>query len=62
MAKERHFRLGVGLIVVGAAFIGLNVWFLSTIHWVPGSRGRNGGLGVIGATMIIAGIMVLLGC
>jgi predicted phage tail protein len=62
MAKERHFRLGVGLIVVGAAFIALNLWFLSTIHWVPGLRGGNAGLGVIGMTMIIAGIMVLLGC
>ena len=62
MAKERHFRLGVGLIVVGAAFIALNLWFLSTIHWVPGLRGGNAGLGVIGLTMIIAGVMVLLGC
>jgi hypothetical protein len=62
MAKRPYFRLGVGLIVVGAAFIALNLWFLSTIHWVPGARGGNGGLGVIGLTMIISGIMVLLGC
>jgi hypothetical protein len=62
MAKRPYFRLGVGLIVAGAAFIALNLWFLSTIHWVPGLRGGNAGLGVIGLTMIISGIMVLLGC
>jgi hypothetical protein len=62
MRKGRHFRLGVGLIVVGAAFIALNLWFLSVIHWVPGIRGGNFGLGVIGLTMLISGVMVLLGC
>ena len=62
MAKRPYFRLGVGLIVAGAAFIALNLWFLSTIHWVPGIRGGNAGLGVIGLTMIVAGTMVLLGC
>jgi hypothetical protein len=61
MAKGRYFRLGVGLIVVGAAFIALNLWLLSTLHWVPGRRGGNAGLGVIGLTMIVSGIMVLLG-
>lgn len=50
MAKRPYFRLGVGLIVVGAAFIALNLWFLTTIHWVPGVRGGNAGLGVIGLT------------
>jgi len=62
MAKGRHFWLGVGPIVVGAAFIALNLWFLSTIHWVPGIRGGNGALIVIGLTMLVAGVMVLLGC
>ena len=50
MAKRPYFRLGVGLIVVGAAFIALNLWFLSKIHWLPGIRGGNAGLGVIGAS------------
>jgi hypothetical protein len=62
MGKGRHFRLGVGLIVVGAAFVALNLWFLSTIHWVSGIRGGNFGLGVIGLTMMVCGAMVLLGC
>jgi len=62
MVKRPYFRLGAGLIVAGAAFIALNLWFLSTIHWVPGIRGGNAGLAAIGATMIICGIMVLLGC
>ena len=62
MVKGRYFRLGIGLIVAGAAFIALNLWFLSTIHWVPGIRGGNAGLGVVGVTMIIVGVMVLLGC
>ncbi len=62
MVKGRYFWLGIGLIVAGTAFIALNIWFLSTIHWVPGISGGNAGLGVIGATMIVAGVMVLLGC
>ena len=61
MANRPYFRLGIGLIVAGAAFIALNLWFLSAIHWVPGTRGRNAGLGVVGATMIVAGVMMLLG-
>jgi len=61
LAKRPYFRLGVGLIVVGAAFIALNLWFLSKIHWLPGIRGGNAGLGVIGASIIVAGVMVLLG-
>jgi len=61
MAKRPYFRLGVGLIVVGAAFIALNIWLLSTVH-SPALRGRGaGGLGAIGLTMIICGAMVLLG-
>ena len=59
VAKGRHSRLGGGLIVVGAAFIALNLWLLSTIHWVPGLRGGNAGLG--GLNMLMAGVMVLLG-
>jgi hypothetical protein len=62
MAQRPYFRLGVGLIVAGVAFIALNLWFLRMIHWVPGLRGGNAGLGVIGLAMIISGIMVLLGC
>ena len=61
MAKRPYFRLGIGLIVAGAAFIALNLWFLSTIHWVTGIRGGNAGLGVVGATMMVAGVMMLLG-
>jgi len=57
MANRPYFRLGIGLIVAGAAFIALNLWFLSAIHWVPGTRGRNAGLGVIGATMLVAGVL-----
>jgi predicted phage tail protein len=62
MAQRPYYKFGVGLIVAGAAFIALNLWFLSTIHWASGIRGGNAGLAVIGATMIISGIMVLLGC
>jgi hypothetical protein len=62
MVKGRHFWLGAGLIVVGAAFITLNVWFLITVHLLPGRRGENAALGIIGLTMIICGAMVLLGC
>jgi hypothetical protein len=37
MTKRPHFRLSVGLIVVGAAFLALNMWLLITFHWVlPG--------------------------
>lgn len=61
MAKGRYFRLGMGLIVGGAAFIALGLWVLSTVHWIPGVRGGNAGFCVIGAVMIIAGVMVLLG-
>jgi hypothetical protein len=60
MTKRPYFWMGVGLIVVGAAFIALNLWFLSTIHWVPGIRGGNAGLALIGAIMIVVGIMLLL--
>ena len=63
MAKRPYFRMGVGLIVVGAAFIALNIWLLITFHWVlPGPSRGWGALGVVGATMIIVGIMLLLGC
>jgi predicted phage tail protein len=62
MVKGRYFRLGAGLIVVGAALIALNVWFLATGHTVPGSGRGNGALIAIGGTMLIAGVMVLLGC
>jgi len=62
MAKRPYFRLGIGLIVVGVALIALNVWFLATGHTVPGSRRGNGALIAIGGTMLVAGIMVLLGC
>jgi hypothetical protein len=63
MAKRPYFRMGVGLIVVGAALLALNIWLLITFDWVPpGSPRGRGAFGVLGATMIIAGIMVLLGC
>jgi hypothetical protein len=62
MAKRPYFRLGASLIVVGAAFIALNIWLLITFHWVlPGPSRGWGALGVIGLTMIVAGVMVLLG-
>jgi hypothetical protein len=61
MAKGRHFRLGVGLIIVGATFIVLNVWFLTTGHMIPGARRGNGALIAIGGAMLVAGVMVLLG-
>lgn len=48
MAKRPYFRMGIGLIVVGAAFIALNLWFLSTIRWVPGIRGGNAALPSLG--------------
>jgi len=61
MAKRPYFRLGIGLIVVGAAFLALNIWLLVTFHWVlPGHLEGGGPLASSGATMIIAGIMVLL--
>jgi uncharacterized membrane protein YidH (DUF202 family) len=62
MAKERHFRLGIGLIVGGLAFIALGLWVLSMFDWVLGPRAGNAGLAIVGATMIVAGVMVLLGC
>jgi hypothetical protein len=63
MVKRPYFRLGVGLIVVGAAFLALNIWLLITFHWVlPGPPRGRGALGVVGLTMIVSGIMVLLGC
>ena len=61
MVKGRYVRMGIGLILAGAAFIALNLWFVSTFHLVPGRRGENVGLAIVGATMIIAGVMVLLG-
>jgi len=63
MVRRPYFRLGVGMIVVGAVFIALNVWLLMTFHWVlPGPSRGWGAIGVIGATMIVAGVMVLMGC
>jgi hypothetical protein len=62
MVKRPYFGMGVGLIVVGGAFIALNLRFPSTINWFPGIRGGNAFLAIIGATMTISGIMVLLGC
>jgi hypothetical protein len=62
MVKRPYFRLGVGLILVGAVFIALNLWFLSAFHWDPPVKGRgNAGLIVIGTTLIVAGVMVLMG-
>ncbi len=55
-------RLGVGLIVAGAALIALNLWLLITFHWVlPGSSRGWGAIGAVGATMLVAGVMVLMG-
>jgi hypothetical protein len=62
MAKRPYLKLGVGLIVVGAAFIALDLWWLSAVRWDAGPRGRKGGLIAIGLTLIVAGVMVLLGC
>jgi hypothetical protein len=61
MVKRPYFRLGIGLIVVGAAFIALNIWLFTTVHLdlVP-TRGKLA-LGAIGLTMLITGTMVLLG-
>jgi hypothetical protein len=61
MARGRYFRLGVGLIAVGAAFIALNIWFLVTVGWILPARRGNGALIAIGGTMLIAGVMVLMG-
>ena len=61
MTKRPYLRMGVGLIVAGAAFLALNIWLLVAFHWVlPGPPRGWGAFGVLGATMIIAGIMVLL--
>ena len=63
VAKGRRFQVGALLIVAGAVLIALSIWLLITFHWVlPGPPRGWGAFGVLGATMIIAGIMVLLGC
>jgi len=68
MANGRRFQVGVLLIVVGVALIALNLWFLSTLlHWAgyPGLSQRDGryaGPGIVGLTLIVAGVMALLGC
>ena len=62
MTKGRRVQVGALLILVGAAFIVLNLWFLTTVHWVPDRRGGYGVLIAIGLTMLVAGTMVLLGC
>jgi predicted phage tail protein len=61
MTKRPYFRLGVGLVVVGAALVAVNIWFLATGHWVPSLKRGNGFLIVIGGTMLVTGVMVLLG-
>lgn len=62
IAKRPYLRLGVSLIVIGAAFVALNIWLLSTYHWVlPGPSKGWGAMGVVGATMMVIGIMMLLG-
>ena len=61
MTRRPYFRLSVGLIVLGIMLIALNVWLLFTFHLPPGVRGGNGALGVIGGTMLMAGVMILLG-
>jgi len=43
MAKRPYFRLGIGLIVVGAAFLALNIWLLVTFHWVLPGHLEGGG-------------------
>jgi len=41
MTQRPYFRMGVGLIVAGAAFLALNIWLLITSHWVlPGPPSR----------------------
>lgn len=62
MAQRPYFRLGVSLIVIGLAFVALNIWLLATFHWVlPGPSRGWGAIGVLGATMIVVGTMMLLG-
>ena len=67
MAKGRRFQVGVLLIAAGAALMALNLWFLSTmLHWAgyPGLSQRRGAYaapGIIGLTLLAAGVMVLLG-
>jgi hypothetical protein len=67
MAKVRRFQVGALLIVAGATLIALNLWFLSTMmQWAgyPAFGQRHAGYaapGIIGATMIVVGVMVLLG-
>ena len=62
MTKRAYLRLGVSLIVFGAVFVALNIWLLSTSHWVlPGPSKGWGAMGVVGATMIVVGTMMLLG-
>lgn len=62
MTKGRRVQVGALLILVGAAFVVLNLSFLTTVHWVPDRRGGYGVLIAIGLTMLVAGTMVLLGC
>ena len=62
MTQRPYFRLGVSLIVIGAALVALNIWLLFTFHWVlPGSSRGAGAIAVIGAIMIVVGIMMLMG-
>ena len=62
MAQRPYLRLGVSLIVIGAAFVALNIWLLITFHWIlPGPSRGWGAIGVIGAIMIVVGIMMLMG-
>ena len=62
MTKRPYFRLGVSLIVIGAVLVALNIWLLATFHWVlPGPSRGWGAIGVVGATMIVVGTMMLLG-
>lgn len=42
MAQRPYFRLGVSLIVIGLAFVALNIWLLSTFHWVLPGPSRGG--------------------
>ena len=62
MTQRPYFRLGVGLIVIGAALVALNIWLLFTFHWVlPGPSRGAGAIAVIGAIMMVVGTMMLMG-
>jgi len=59
MTKDRRVLLAALLIVVGTAFVPLNLWFLITVFPIAVPARGKLALGALGVIMLINGAMLL---